>query len=235
MHASPRPTRTDRFTPRWCCVHADVSAPASPRDEENDQNDDEHRSERCHQHISLAPAGLRFSWGIHGCTPVSADDPASVMDLNQCPRRGHVHATCTRWSVCRFQARSFGGTLEARPVGLQEPPDVSHPHCLRHLPRSRPGPGPRHARALGAGRTGRGLRRAAADLRRDEAARPPRKESIWADSDLAGRRTGPVRIRRHRPAPGRTVPGPVAARSGCAHARDHVDVRRAEHGGAADC
>src|SRR5690606_8533629 len=105
-------------------------------------------------------------------------------------------------------------------------------HRLQELARPWPGPGPRPARALGAGGGRAAVPGAAAGLRRAQGADPPRDPAIRPAPDLRGRRTGAVRIRCHRPAPGRAPWRSAAAAPGRAQPGDRLDVRRAEHGGA---
>ena len=68
----------------------------------------------------------------------------------------------------------------------------------------------------------------------DEGTGAPGAAPVRPDSDLRGRRPRPVRDGRDRLPPRRAPSGPAARRCRCARARDHLDVRRAQHGGAAD-
>src|SRR5690606_16846123 len=107
-------------------------------------------------------------------------------------------------------------------------------HRLRGLPRWRPRPRARHARALGAGGSRGTLRRDALDVRGTQATRAPCAAAVRPDPDLPGRWRRAVRIRRHRPAPRRTPSRPAACRPCRPRARHRLAVRRPVHGGTAN-
>lgn len=142
MRTSLHPTRTDCLTPQRLAVHIEQPSPASPRHEEDDQHDHQYSGEHSHQYVSLAPAGRGFAWSIHVCLPLCTDDPGSLMDVRQRVRAESVQATYTSISTMSILGPSFVESGRGRPVGLQERPDLPHPHRLRHLPRPRPGPAP---------------------------------------------------------------------------------------------
>ena len=119
-------------------------------------------------------------------------------------------------------------------IRLRDTHDDHHHYRLRALTRRRQGTGARYARSLGARGSGPALRGSPRFVSGDEGARASGASSFRPDSDLRGRRSRSVRDRLdrvpYRPAPCR----PAAGRCRCAGARDHLDVRRAQHGGAAD-
>lgn len=146
------------------------------------------------------------------------------------PRRAAARPSLR--SVAGFP-RSLGRRLSV-PTHLE--PRTSHAsddHRLRTLARPRAWPGPRHARALGAGGSRPALRGAPAVLRGDAAAGASGAPSFRPDPHLRAGRAGAVRVRRDRAAHRPDPSGPAARGSRRQAARGVVDVRRAQHDRAA--